>query len=459
MSKTICMFATNLITNDPRVRRQAAIFASAGYHVVVIGTQDLETVQEERLDGFLVIRLPYPRLWPLSVRQVLLRLLKAITPQLYATLESKYGRGHAGSQDAGQLEQPRWPQVEGGARRRGLAEEFRKTWTDLWGIRWIFWLNVAMARAAGALKPDICHANDLDTLLAGYLVKRRTGGKLTYDFHELYTEQYQEGTRSKLWHLYYSSLERWLIKRCDLKMTVCDSLGSWVSRQYGVEGVVTIINVPPYSTGRSVRHRAGQEKVILYHGLYMPHRGLEQLVKSSRYLESARIVLRGYGSLEQHLRDLVKEERLEDRVSFEPPVSMTDLITKACEADIGVAPFIPVCLNTLFCLPNKLFEYMMAGLAVVGSDLPEMRKIILEGGIGAVFEPGDPLKIAQAINELVADENKLERAKHNARHLAETRFNLEIEGRKLLRCYASTFGLPLARDGALVSDFHRSKLA
>jgi len=77
---------------------------------------------------------------------------------------------------------------------------------------------------------------------------------------------------------------------------------------------------------------------------------------------------------------------------------------------------------------------------VVGSNLPEMRKIILEGGIGAVFEPADPLKIAQAINELVADENKLERAKHNARHLAETRFNLEIEGRKLLRCYASTFG-------------------
>ena len=181
--------------------------------------------------------------------------------------------------------------------------------------------------------------------------------------------------------------------------------------------------------------------MVLYQGLFIRSRGLEQLVESARYFKCGRIVLRGYGDreLEEHLRLLVKESRVEDRVSFAPPVPMTDLVRAAAEADIGVAPFLPVCLNSVFCLPNKLFEYMMAGLAIVGSDLPEMREVILGHDLGVVFNPEEPEDIARAINELLTDDARLEKLRGNSLRAAQTIFNWEREGQKLVRLYDSVF--------------------
>jgi glycosyltransferase involved in cell wall biosynthesis len=136
---------------------------------------------------------------------------------------------------------------------------------------------------------------------------------------------------------------------------------------------------------------------------------------------------------------LVQHWSLQDCVEFAAPVPMTELVKAACEADIGVAPFLPVCLNTRFCLPNKLFEYMMAGLAIAGSDLPEMRRIIVGHELGAVFNPENPQEIARVLNELIADEARLERAQSHALHWAKTRYNWEVESQKLLVVYGSAF--------------------
>ena len=278
-------------------------------------------------------------------------------------------------------------------------------------------------------------AHDLDTLLAGFLAKWWTGKKLIYDFHELFTEQYKEGIKTKLWHLFYSGLERLLIKRTDFRLTVCRSLGEWVTERYRINGIVTIRNVPPLQEWSSSPARDDYEQVILYHGGYYSDRGLEQLIESARYLQSGTIVLRGYGSLECHLRALVKDLRVEKRVVFASPVPVEDLVRAASVADVGVIPYIPFCLNNRFCLPNKLFEYMMAGLAVVGSNLPELRSIILDQQIGDVFDPQDPRDIARAINAVLRDAPQLNEMKRKARQAALEQYNWEIEGKTLLNIY------------------------
>jgi len=142
----------------------------------------------------------------------------------------------------------------------------------------------------------------------------------------------------------------------------------------------------------------------------------------------------------------VKEKRVEDRVSFASPVPMTDLVRAASEAEIGVIPYIPVCLNNRFCLPNKIFEYMMAGLALAGSDLPELRRIILGYNLGGVFNPEEPQDIARALNELLADDAGLETMRRNALDASKTVFNWDIEGQKLLRLYDSAFHLDLPEE-------------
>jgi len=361
---------------------------------------------------------------PRSLSHCLLLLLKAIAPRLYTTLRDRHRNIHA--------------QTPAGTIQAGhLLSQLRLLRVDLLNIIHVIRINVKMAKAAFKQRADIYHAHDLNTLLAGCLVARWQGKKLVYDFHELYTEQFKEGVKTRLWHLCFSSLERFLVKRTDLRLTVCDSLGEWVTRQYGTNGVITVRNAPVYQPPLPGPADCGREPVILYHGGYARDRGLEQLIESAQYLHRGRMVFRGFGELEDRLRALVQENGVEDRVSFATPVPMRDLIRTAAEADIGVIPYIPVCLNNRFCLPNKLFEYLMAGLAVAGSDLPELRKVIMGHNVGLVFNPEDPQDIAKVLNEMLGDATRLGGMKRNASLAARTSYNWEVEAQKLVKGYQS----------------------
>jgi glycosyltransferase involved in cell wall biosynthesis len=320
------------------------------------------------------------------------------------------------------------------ASEQGNAPFLTKLRADLLNIVHMLWINLLMARIAVKQSADVYHAHDLDTLLAGYLASRWTGQRLVYDFHELFTEQFRTGVKTGLWRLFYGLLERILVKRADLRVTVCGSLGEWMSQKYGVYGIITVRNAPPYQEPPR-RPGGAREPVILYHGGYAPGRGLEQLIESARYLAAGRIVFRGFGPLDAYLRALAKKQRVEDRVSFAPPVPMPELVRAASEADIGVIPYIPYCLNNRYCLPNKLFEYMMAGLAVAGSDLPELRGIIVGHHLGGIFDPEDPRDIARALNELVQGADRLEGMKRNALQAARMVFNWEREEHTLLKAY------------------------
>jgi glycogen(starch) synthase len=424
MPKTVCMLVTNSVTNDPRVRREAFSLAKSGYQVIVIGACVADHPVTEWIDGYKIIRLQYP----------VLR-LKKIFPWAYLFLRILYrsSHHHGGSAVSSKEKRATSPLTFSSC---SLFDFLGKVLTDCMDIVGMMWFNLRLSKVAVGHRADVYHSHDLDTLLAGYIAKKWTAKKLVYDFHELYTEQFREGIRTKVWSLWYSTLERILVKKVDQMATVCESLASWMSERYGIRGILTVRNVPFYETVSQCQDRVRADRIILYHGAYFRDRGLEQLIESTRFLEGGRLILRGYGKCEEELKALVTARGLQDRVRFEPPVPMTDLIRKASEADIGVAPFLPVCLNTRFCLPNKLFEYMMAGLAIVGTDLPEMRKIILGHKLGIVIEnPEDPRNIASAINELLRDSTRLEEMKRNARQAARSIYNWDTERISLLQFY------------------------
>jgi len=438
MTKKVCMFVTNPVTGDPRVEREASTLVQGGYRVVVIGLRGAEDSPEEWLNGYQIIRLKPPEL--LTARQAILAALIRLSPGLHDGLRAAYRVLRYGSRAPVIVPSPLQPAPQP-SEASAPCTRWQKLQIDQLAIRCIFWLNVEMANVAVQQGADIFHSHDLDTLLAGYLSKRWTGKPLVYDFHELYTEQFQSGVKSPLWRLWYSALEWRLIKKTDHRLTVCDSLGEWVERRYGVNRPITVMNVPTYRNVPSIRASESTTKVVLYHGVYLPDRGLEQLIESAQYLERGEIVLRGFGPLEDQLRALVQEKGLEKLVSFAPPVAVAELIKAASEADIGVIPYVPVSLNNRFCLPNKLFEYMMAGLAIAGSDLPELRRIILGHDLGVVFNPEDPQDIARALNELLADEASLDKMRRNVYVASKTLFNWDQEGQKLLRLYDSVLGL------------------
>lgn len=139
--------------------------------------------------------------------------------------------------------------------------------------------------------------------------------------------------------------------------------------------------------------------------------------------------------MENELRALAQGLRVSDRIFFVEPVAAREVVNAAIGADIGVMAYLPDLLNYKYASPNKVFEYMMAGLAIAASDLPEIRGIIEETGSGVLFDPYDPKSIASAINKLISDEELLRSAQRNARRAAREKYNWEKESQKLLSLY------------------------
>ena len=112
---------------------------------------------------------------------------------------------------------------------------------------------------------------------------------------------------------------------------------------------------------------------------------------------------------------------------------MDDLPSLTAQADIGVILTQNTCLNHYYSLPNKLFEYIQAGLPVLGSNLPEIAKIIEKNKVGVIVNPQDPQDIAKGIKYLL-DSFVYSEAKDNTLQAAE-KYNWENESVRLIELY------------------------
>ena len=111
--------------------------------------------------------------------------------------------------------------------------------------------------------------------------------------------------------------------------------------------------------------------------------------------------------------------KIEERVRFIPTVPLSELLHYTASADIGVQPIENTCLNHFSTDSNKLFEYVQAGLPVIASDLPEIRRVVNEHELGVLVPAGDSPALAAAINELVRDPAKRAKFSDNAKRAAE----------------------------------------
>jgi glycosyltransferase involved in cell wall biosynthesis len=289
---------------------------------------------------------------------------------------------------------------------------------------------------------DTFHAHDLNTLPVAAWLARRTGGRLIYDAHELYTEI---STLSRLERFVWRRVERLLIKRADHIITVCESIAGELSDRYRVPGPLVLLNCPPgrestaFAGPNRLRLKAGlidsEEPIVLYQGGFSPNRGIEQLVDAACFLDRGVVLLMGWGNIEDALARRIRENNLEGRVVIIGPAAQHELVEFTAGADVGVIPYRPVGLNNYYTTPNKLFDYIVAGVAVVGSKLPEIQRFVEGPGLGITFDPDVPKDIARAINYVLEDPARLAEMKANARAAAPL-YVWENEAVKLLELYA-----------------------
>jgi glycosyltransferase involved in cell wall biosynthesis len=123
------------------------------------------------------------------------------------------------------------------------------------------------------------------------------------------------------------------------------------------------------------------------------------------------------------------------RVHRIPPVPLDQVIDFAASADVGVSPAIPNSLNDAYSLPNKLFQYMAAGVPVVASDFPQVREVVEGSGAGWCVDARDPDAIARALDEVIADPDAARERGRRGRQAVEERYNWGAAATALLQVY------------------------
>lgn len=336
------------------------------------------------------------------------------------------------------------------------APRWLRPW-ELWILLGIAWFTGQAVVKVWRYSATLYHANDFDTLPAGVFLSRMKKIPLLYDAHELFSDQYSGASRQFRWILF--SLEHWFIRFAHRVVTVNASLAETLAAWHAVPLPTVVMNCPfalevkeeegqALSSSHGVPHSCLAR--VIYQGIYARDRGLEELIRSASWYTSAELYLRGYGEYERVLLELVRSEGLGGRVHFLSPAASDRLVEDLVGFDIGVVPYRATTMNNRFCLPNKLFEYLQAGLALAVSRLPELERVIKETEAGESFNPEEPFDIARVINLLAGDPTRLAECKQRAQAAARDRYTWEVQGEpQLLGCYNELAAIPVFWIGAV----------
>ena len=330
------------------------------------------------------------------------------------------------------------------------------------------WFLVKLARvlARGALvvscsAADAYHAHDYMALPACYVAARLRHKPLVFDAHELPFVQPQLTRWRRLCALGTRAL-RTMAPRCAAVITVSAPIARELRRTFGGPEPVLVRNVPEYQppaqASDELRRRLDlppSTHIALYQGALSANRSLDVLVRAGRYLGSNQvIVLLGDGPLKGTLEQLIVAEGVGDRVKLVPAVPYHELLAYTASADLGLivyrGSYAP---DVQFCLPNKLFEYLMAGLPVLASPLDAVAELLAHYDAGMVVPSLEPEVVAQAIGALLGDEQRRVQLRHHALAAATTDLRWDVECRQLTALYER---LPLPMAPGSSSSAHES---
>jgi glycosyltransferase involved in cell wall biosynthesis len=343
----VAMLLHKSVEHDSRVRREARALAAAGHEVTVLHLPRTRGEFDGSLDGFAV---------------------RSVTP-------------------------PAW------VRRRLPAALYRPVFL------------AAFVRAVRRLRPDAVHAHDAAMLAPGWVGARLTGAKLIYDSHE-----YAAGVpyRKRGWALFVTTLERLLIRRCAAVITVSGGIADRLQQRYGLrDRPVVVRNLPdpaehdPDFEAPDLREALGMEAdapLILHLGAVALDRGCETLVRAMAQVPEAHLLFLGADddAYAEGLRALAEREGVGERTHFRPSVPVAHLRAYTRQATVGVSLLEDTCENHRLALPNKVFEYMAAGVPVVVSDLPELNHLLDGQPTVVLADPIDPIAVARCLTGLLS---------------------------------------------------------
>lgn len=268
----------------------------------------------------------------------------------------------------------------------------------------------------------------------GVFLKYFYKSKLVYDTHELETETNgSKGLRKKL----AKFIEKTLIKKCDLIFVVTENIADWYEKEYNIQRPVVVKNAPRLFDMVKTNHFRenlgikDNSIIVLYQGGLSKGRGVNLLLECFKQRDDDKVVIvfMGYGELEEDIKIASREK---NNIFFYPAVAPEIVLDYTSSADIGISFIENISLSDYYCLPNKLFEYAMAGLPVIVSNLKEMSELVEYYDMGIVVKDDNIESINNSIDKILLSD--VEQMKKNARKCAEEN-SWEVQEIKMINEY------------------------
>lgn len=285
---------------------------------------------------------------------------------------------------------------------------------------------------------DVLVANDLDTLLPNYLVSKLKNLPLVFDSHEYFTGVPELNNRPFVKSV-WKSIEKSIFPRLRNIITVSESIADLYETEYHHRPyVVRNLSDLPAGVLPYKREDLGIDGnsfvVILQGGGINIDKGAEELVKAVCMTSDVVLIFAGSGDVLPVLKKMVRGMEIGDKVRFLPKMQWNRLIRYTMMADAGMCLEKDTNQNYRFSLPNKLFDYIAAGIPVISGDLPEIKKIVSEYECGLVLSSITPEEISKAIVKLRDDPQLKTRLAENSARAAE-KLNWSIESEKVKSIY------------------------
>ncbi|NMC59294.1 MAG: glycosyltransferase family 4 protein [Candidatus Methanofastidiosa archaeon] len=301
-----------------------------------------------------------------------------------------------------------------------------------------YWIKKEYKQAMNILLSqdfDLIHANDWDALPLSIFATKKKITKVLFDTHEYTPEQ---GIENILIEIFVKPYKTFLlskyIRECQYAITVSPKIAALYKKNMKVR-METILNAPYYI--RSNLNPIDESKInIIHHGAAVPERHLEEMIKLVQLLDERFFFnfLLISNSNSNYLKKLKRDAQkiAPGRITFYDPIAPNEIVNFINQFDLGL-PFIKVKgLNFLYSLPNKFFDFIMAGLGVIINPLPAMEEIVKKYNIGKVAISDSITDIAKLINSLEGED--IYNFKNNSLQLAKI-INAENEMNKLENIY------------------------
>ncbi len=384
--KKVTMFVWNNFVNDARVLREASALADLNYTVTIIAKKELSEMHlpsSEKIRKGVVVNRPLKLEFP-----------EKITGKIKSSILTKH-----------------------------LPNML---------------LMFKMIMLGRKYNTDVYHAHDLNTLIQGIVsaklrLKRK---KLIYDSHEVQTSR----THYSFEKIY--RIEKLLLKFVDKVIVENDTRADYhkdlyKSRPTPIHNYSELYNIDEVKAFplREVYSIPEDTKIVLYQGGMQEGRGLFKLLDAFKNIENGKLIMLGDGKERQNLLDYHRELKLENKVIFIDRVPYQELRSYTKSADIGIQFLENTNFNHYSASSNKLFEYLMAHVPVIGSDLPEIKRVIEEEQVGLIVQEANTVQLNGAIQILINDDELRTTLKRNTES-AKRKYNWENEKRILNNIYS-----------------------